>query len=133
MIDVKKATQSIGKLAMLKFFPMDKETRTEIVALICSMVRSNEEIDWLVRRVITLYGDWPGPREVRAVYCSRFIPMDGIEVYSDVYPSGIPRDPDIERAEKLLEEQERRKIGAGVGGDELLRNLLGAAIEGKKL
>jgi hypothetical protein len=39
-----------------------------------------------------LYKEWPGLREVRAVFCSKFKPRDGFDVDSDVYLDGVPSD-----------------------------------------
>ena len=41
---------------------------------------------------VALYNEWPGPQEVRAVFCSRFKPADSIEAYSSVYMDGIPSE-----------------------------------------
>ena len=72
-------------LTMLKFFPSDDEARLGIVLMIGRMAEKEEQVRWLVQRVLALYNEWPGPGEVRAVYCSRFRPEDGITAYSTVY------------------------------------------------
>lgn len=102
MINVKRASESIGKLAILKFFPADDVARAEILKLICEMTTTNEQIDWLVNRARSLWNEWEGPRELRAIMCSKFRPADGIEVYSQLaqFAGGIPaekqRTPQIE-------------------------------------
>lgn len=76
----------------MKFFPSDEGAKKEIMALIASMCSSDEQVAWLANRTVALHNEWPGPRELRAVLCSKFRPKDGFEVYSDVYPEGIPSE-----------------------------------------
>ncbi len=76
----------------LKFFPSDEDARIGIAEQLASMARSEEEIRWLVKRVPELHNQWPGIREVRAVFCGRFRPVDGIEAGSEIYPDGIPSE-----------------------------------------
>lgn len=94
MINVKRASESIGRLAILKFFPADNVARTEILKLICEMVTTNEQIDWLVNRARSLWNEWEGPRELRAIVCSKYRPADGIEAYSQLpqFADGIPAE-----------------------------------------
>ena len=50
-------------------------------------------------------------REVRAVFCSKFKPADGIDVYSAVYLDGIPSEK--ESAPAVLPAAPVRQLGAG--------------------
>ncbi len=92
MVNVMKAAQAIGKLAALKFFPSDPNAQSGLVQIACEMANSNEQIDWLVARMLTLYNEWPGPREMRACFCSKHRPADGKECHSQVYFDGIPSE-----------------------------------------
>jgi hypothetical protein len=56
------------------------------------IVANDEQLAWLIRRATALYNQWPGLSEIRAVYCSKFRPRDGIEVNSGVYLDGIPSE-----------------------------------------
>ena len=58
------------------------------------MASSEEEIEWLVDRMTIsgLYSEWPGPGEMRACFCSKFRPKDGISATSSVYPDGLPSE-----------------------------------------
>jgi len=91
-MDVREVTKVLGGLAMLKFFPSDENAAVAIVELVCQMARSIEQVRWLVKRTISLHNEWPGPVELRAVFCSKFIPADGINAYSSVHPDGIPSE-----------------------------------------
>lgn len=114
MVDVAQAAKAVAKLTALKFFPADKEGRTAIVQAICEMATSNAQIDWVVEQMLNWYNEWPGPREMRGVFCQRWKPATGPNVNaSQVLPGGLfpgcqataPAVPAIPQAEarKLLQ------------------------------
>ncbi len=85
--------QLIGRwTGTLQFFPADADARFGIAEQISDFAGDLEQVRWLVRRVPKLHKDWPGILEVRAVFCSRYKPKDGIEAYSAVYLDGIPSE-----------------------------------------
>jgi hypothetical protein len=94
MIDVRKAAEKIAQLGMLPFFPTEQNARVGIVALVCEMADGNSQVDWLVRRCLQLWSRWEGPGELRAVFCSKFRPRDGVEAYSLLpqFEEGIPSE-----------------------------------------
>ena len=94
MIDTKQATADMARLSVLKFFPADQTARAEIVLMACEMAQTNEQVAWLAKRCIQLWNEWEGPREMRAVFCSKFRPADGIEAYSQLprFNDGIPSE-----------------------------------------
>ncbi|HXR75197.1 MAG TPA: hypothetical protein VN737_04420 [Bryobacteraceae bacterium] len=92
MVNVAEAAREIAKLGMLKYFPADKEARAAIVEMACGMASDNAQITWLVKRALALYNEWPGPNELRAAFCSKFRPRDGITAYSRIYADGIPSE-----------------------------------------
>lgn len=81
MVDTKRATERIAELSLMKYFPQDALARAALVRIICEMTENDAQIDWLVKRVLSLYNEWPGPQVVRAVFCRRFKPADGIEAH----------------------------------------------------
>jgi len=83
---------AIGLLKSMPSFPADPMVRQAVSDDVLELVRDEHELLWLVRRVTQLYGEWPGLSEVRAVYCSKYKPRDGVEAYSGVYPDGIPSE-----------------------------------------
>lgn len=100
--------QLIGKWGgTLKYFPSDPHARTGIAEEIAEMASDIEQVRWLVQRVPKLHSDWPAMREVRAVFCSKFKPKDGIEVYSQVYVDGIPSE---KPAQALLAAPELKRL-----------------------
>jgi hypothetical protein len=128
------ATAAVSKLALMAFFPADPDIRAALVTVLLEMVETEEQMNWLVNRCLRLYGKWPGVAEIRAVYCSRWKPKDGLNTYSTVYIDGIPsekagaapkdaprgeavtRDPELNR--KIQEVADKKKIHPiGKGGN----------------
>jgi len=94
MIDVRKATEKIAELGMLPFFPTEQNARTGVIGIVCSMADDNHQVDWIIRRCLQLWSKWEGPSELRAVFCSKFKPKDGIDVFSQLpqFLDGIPSE-----------------------------------------
>ena len=86
------AAAATAQLALMAFFPNDPDTRIAMAEVLIEMVDTEEHLNWLVRRALQVYSRWPGIAELRALYCSRFKPRDGIETYSEVYGEGFPPD-----------------------------------------
>lgn len=113
MIDGKYASFKVAELTVLPFFPANQEARILILDMLKDMVRNagrapgdtpeqvqekdQAALDWLIRRAITLWSKWEGLRELRAIYCSRYRPGDGIETTSSLYLDGVPYDPSLPR------------------------------------
>ena len=90
MVDVKAALKSIARLTALKFFPVDPDGRKAILELMCSMATRNDQIDWVVSQMLAWYNEWPGPREMRGVFCQRWKPAVGPDVNcSQVFSGGV--------------------------------------------
>ena len=73
------------------FFPRDEAAQAMVADELVSMGTTVDQGMWLVRRYAQLFRDWQF-RELRALYCSKFRPADGIEIYSGVYIDGIPSE-----------------------------------------
>ena len=82
----------LTELSVLRYFPASNESALIALSrLVGQMCHTEEEVRWLVDRMTSgIYADWPGPQEMRACFCSRFKPKDGLNAYSTVYPDGIP-------------------------------------------
>jgi hypothetical protein len=114
-ITPESATRSVNRLALMAFFPSDPEVRAALVDIVMEMTESQDQLDWLVARALKLYTKWPGVAELRALYCSKWPPRDGVTTYSSIYLDGIPSernspeptppapgsdDPELDRAVK---------------------------------
>lgn len=86
------ATAAVAKLGLMAFFPGDPDVRAALVTVFMEMIDTQEQLDWLVARALKLYGRWPGVAEIRALYCSRWKPKDGVETYSETYVEGFPSE-----------------------------------------
>lgn len=74
MVDTEKAVRKISELALLKYFPRDEFAQTALVRSICERAETNQQIDWLVARVVELYDEWPGPHTVMKLFDSPMMP-----------------------------------------------------------
>jgi hypothetical protein len=91
-------SDGISKLALMAFFPGDPDTRAALISVLMQLVETEEQLEWLVERALKLYTRWPGVGELRALYCSRFKPRDGVEAYSEIYQSGFPHQTPAPKA-----------------------------------
>ena len=73
------AAQCVAELSMLKFFPGDELARAALMRALVEMANNPGELRDLSRRVLAHYDEWPGPREIRAVFCTFAKPRDGVE------------------------------------------------------
>lgn len=101
MVNPKKVIEAVDRLGSLAMFPSSPGARAEIMALLERMVVNDTQLDWLVRTMIDHVGTWHGPKELRAVLCTRFRPADGIEEYSAL-PGFTPADIESSNREKAV-------------------------------
>ena len=100
-LDLDVVARLCAELSILRFFPTDGPAQLGVMLLIGRMANTEDEVRWLVHRTLALYNEWPGPMELRAIFCSRFTPKDGYKAYSAVYPFGIPSEKQIEQPAPL--------------------------------
>lgn len=94
-INLKVAVAAVDQMALLQFFPSDAGTRKELLKLISEMCWNDEQVKWLAKRMITLFDQWPGPHELRAVLCSRWPAADGVDAvtkHSRYIEEGFPSE-----------------------------------------
>jgi hypothetical protein len=91
----KRVIELCTPLMLLKFFPPDPEARTELLLMIGRMASNEDQVRWLVNRMLNLYDEWTGPRTLRAVFCQKFKPADGEDLRTAIcpgYPEGLPSE-----------------------------------------
>jgi hypothetical protein len=82
-----------GELTLLKFFPSDDGGRRALFLMVGRMCANEDQVRWLVRRTLELCNEWPGPKALRQILCSKFTPADGVEAsFTDVFPEGVPSE-----------------------------------------
>jgi hypothetical protein len=94
MIPADVAMHAARSMGAIPFFPADEDAQTAIANEIMAFCATVDQARWLVAKMIRTYTTWPGPREMRAAFCSKFRPQDGFEVGSAVYSDGVPTDRD---------------------------------------
>ena len=106
MISNAAALARAKQLTGLNFFPSDELGQIAIGELIAEICSTDDQAEWLVKKMLRTYNSWPGPVEMRACFCTKFRPADGFECGSTVYPDGIPSDkeqlPQIAAPERLM-------------------------------
>jgi hypothetical protein len=70
---------AIRRLSFLRYFPTDPVAQADIMGLFERMVSDERQLAWLVTTLLDSTDEWPGPRSVRGLFCTRFKPCDGIE------------------------------------------------------
>jgi hypothetical protein len=83
MITDKQASGAVARMAALEFFPLEAIPRAEIGRLLMRMVGTPAQLEWLVNAMIDRVGTWKGPRELRAIFCTKYAPIDGIEAWAE--------------------------------------------------
>jgi hypothetical protein len=104
---IKKA---VGEFGMLKYFPSDAASKAGVMELLERMVRTPEELAWLVRTMVDRVGEWRGPKELRGVFCTRFAPADGVDVDCLETPGFTP---EALEGRSAYEHEEHKFLGAG--------------------
>ena len=89
--------RAAGRIFLMPFFPSSSETdRATVVDELLCMVHSDAEALWLAYRLVQVFTKgWPGIGEMRALYCKRFKPKDGIELHSQQFPDGFPSEKQL--------------------------------------
>ena len=81
---------------LMAYFPAATQgiARGAIAVEIQKICASETHAEWLVSRMAKLYTKWPGVREMRIVYSSKYRPLDGFEIAggTEDYPDGIPSE-----------------------------------------
>jgi hypothetical protein len=118
--------QAVAKLGALTYFPSEPGARQALMELLGRMVSTPEQLDWLVRTLVDRVGTYPGPAEIRAVFCTRFRPKDGVEVWS-----ALPGFTAADSERKYIAAAEERKHTEQISVPALKQFLLEAPSEKK--
>ena len=86
-MEFENIAEIVAKLCLLKFFPNESSARVALMEIIGGMASNEDQVRWLVTSALAIYDEWPGPRELRALFCSRWTPRDGVKAYSQMYVS----------------------------------------------
>lgn len=99
----------LSGLQLIPFFPQSGEAFDALVRLVGNLAETEDQVTWLVdRMLLNPYRGWPGPAEVRAVFCTRFRPKDGYSIAGSIASPG-----EIVPNQLNKPEPEYKKIGRG--------------------
>ena len=88
-----RVAEMVMELSILPFFPAEDYARLAIVRLVGAMAHNEAQVRWLIDVMTSgAYARWEGPSELRAVFCQKFKPKDGIECVSTIYLDGLTRE-----------------------------------------
>jgi hypothetical protein len=93
-----RIVQMVENLSAMKFFPATDSAKRVIMELIERMVGTEKQLAWLEGELINRVGEWPGPAELRALFCTRYRPADGIAGKDCAIPGYTPGDYESQRA-----------------------------------
>ena len=97
MLDLEEVFNLLSELTLLKFFPPEPAARVALAKLVAQMATTHAQVEWLVARTVLLCNEWPGPRTLRQIFCSKFKPRDGIEAGpTEMFPEGVPSEHPVQ-------------------------------------
>ena len=78
-LDSRIVMDAAYRLSCLKFFPSHPAGVAEVAATIHEFAENESQVNWLVHEMKARFDEWPGPKTLRAIHCSRYKPADGVE------------------------------------------------------
>lgn len=116
--DIRKA---LAKMGMMEFFPTDPDVKSAIAAELAQMCISRESLEWLTTAMVRKVGKWPGVKEMRGIYCSRFPPADGDNAFATIgefsAEASEGREAEERAERKRIESQPLRMISGDMAAD----------------
>lgn len=81
MISETQAADAVDELSGIRYFPRgDATVKAVIIKALCAFVGEPHQLRWLVDTANNHMREWMGIAELRALYCKRFTPADGVAV-----------------------------------------------------
>jgi len=103
---VVRGVELIGEF--MQDFPRSKAAREIVAQDFHEFVGTDQQLDWFVQACIRHFPCWPGIPQLRALYCSKFVPDDGIPPICDLWDEAGKQTFDFMKA--AHREAERRNI-----------------------
>jgi hypothetical protein len=91
-ISEETAAAGVSMLSVMRYFPAEAGARLMIADELRQMCADVAQMAWLARRMSQLFSDWPGLPAMRAVFWSRYIPLDRRHALNEaaIFPDGVP-------------------------------------------
>lgn len=99
------AALGVSMLAAMKFFPSEEGARLLIAEELRSMCGDDSQVLWIAKRMCRMFSEWPGLPSMRAVFWSKYVPLDRVAAQGEaqLFPEGImPEIPDTRQRFKSL-------------------------------
>lgn len=125
--EIDRLTEKIYEWSSMPFFPTDELGRKRIVMEVMAMAGDVHKARWIVDQCVPLFNSWPGLAEIRAIFCHRYPPADGVMAYSQIYPNEIPESMTV--GYKVRQINEYIPLGREEGRLEARRLLAGLDID----
>jgi len=127
MMNMAAVKALVNSMAAMKFFPSDPAARVALVEAISEIATDESQVRWLVKKLRTDYTDWPGEREMRRLFSTRYRPADGIgyskctcgcgDVYSFPLAPNQPWPPQIEASVLLALSEGKQSADAEINAE----------------
>ena len=108
ILNPENVARMLSGLQLFPFFPQSGEAFDALVRMVGNMAETEDQVRWLVdRMLLNPYPKWPGPAEMRAVFCTRFKPKDGYSIAGSVVSPGEIVPNQLNKAEPEYKKLER--------------------------
>ncbi len=98
--------QAMDDLATIPYFPQADNVRAAVMDNLLRFVAGPEEFLWLVRTTVATAKQWCGVAEMRALYCTRYRPVDGLKPEPQcALPGFTPSDLEAEYTRSIARPQ----------------------------
>jgi hypothetical protein len=94
--------------SVIPFFPNEDAATAIISTVLVKLVRTPEELNWLTTAAIISMTKWEGIPQLRALYCTRYTPHDGLPVIPCLLPGFTRRELEAQYQRRVMEENDRR-------------------------
>lgn len=123
---IKAARQAAEALAAIPGCQCTESALTFLADDLLSMATNPKQLVWLVKEARLTFTEFPSPRELRALFCAKFEPRDGIEIHDERFaylapppprtvalpPGHVSADPVIDQSIRdLAQQKEMPKVG----------------------
>ncbi len=86
---ISKAVEFMGSI---KFFPKESGAQEGIMRSLSDFVCDQKQLEWLTKTAVNFMPEWGGVTQLRALYCTRWKPLDGLEGGFCTVPGYTPND-----------------------------------------
>jgi hypothetical protein len=87
---IKTARQAAEALAAIPGCQQTESALSFLASDLLAMATNPQQLLWLVKEARLRFQEFPSPRELRALFCAKFEPRDGIEIYDERFARLTP-------------------------------------------